>query len=139
MGETEWADSAAAEAETGRRRPRQPLVGVVVAAVAGILGAEFWDPGMEWSACGCVAAWSALWGWRRTLVCWVAALATFFFLHSVEKRYSPGILLSSELGSDACPVRLRGVVVDDPGPVGGRAGQTGVSRFRLRVERLWRR
>ena len=139
MGETEWADSAAAEAETGRRRPRQPLVGVVVAAVAGILGAEFWDPGMEWSACGCVAAWSALWGWRRTLACWVAALTTFFFLHSVEKRDSPGILLLGELGSDACPVRLRGVVVDDPGPVSGRAGQTGGSRFHLRVERLWRR
>ncbi len=134
VGKPEWANSA----EEGGQRPRQPLVGVVAAAVAGILGAEFWDPGMEWSACGCVAAWSALWGWRRTLACWVAALTAFFFLHSVEKRYSPGVLLSGELGGDACPVRLCGVVVDDPGPILARAGQTRGSRFRLRVESLWR-
>jgi competence protein ComEC len=93
---------------------------------------------MEWSACVGVAAWSALWWWRQTLVCWGAVLAVFFFLHTVENRHSPGILLAGELGGNPCAVRVRGVVVDDPVALPGRAARPGGSRFRLRVETLWR-
>ena len=79
-------------------RPRQPLTGATLAAVAGIALADRWPaaagPWLAVLAAGALALF-----WRpRTLGCWAFTGASFALLHSLNLYHSPGRELARVVG-----------------------------------------
>src|ERR1043165_7542865 len=94
--------------------PRQPLVGAALAAVAGILLAEFLSAPLSlvciFLAAGAIVS---LIRPRIGLTYLIVALA-YFALHRLEQTSAPGQELSARLGERARPVTVTGIVASEP-------------------------
>lgn len=93
---------------------RQPFVGVAVAAIAGIICAEFvpLEIGASLGAV-CFAALLAL-VWRRSFFTYLLVAGAFYLLHSVQQTDAPGLKLAAKLGERPRPVTVTGAVVSEP-------------------------
>ena len=93
--------------------PRQPFIGLGLAAVAGILAAEA-HPHSSLGLWLFLAA--ALWTWtRRSSVAVYACVAlAFFSLHSIRQIDSPGLRLAHEWGEQRQAMSVQGVVTTEP-------------------------
>ena len=93
--------------------PRQPFIGLGLAAVVGILAAEA-HPHPSLGFCLFLPA--ALWAWtRRNSVAVYACVAlAFFSLHSIRQIDSPGLRLAHEWGEQRQAMSVQGVVTTEP-------------------------
>ncbi|HEX4666633.1 MAG TPA: ComEC/Rec2 family competence protein [Chthoniobacterales bacterium] len=109
--------------------PRQPLLGLALSAISGILLAEFFAPPVD-LLCGGVALGAAV-----LLVRPVAGLthllvaAVFFALHLVVLMDSPGRAFEARLGERMRPVVVRGIVASEP-----KAAPNDFTTFLLQLE-----
>ncbi|MEO6872117.1 MAG: ComEC/Rec2 family competence protein [Chthoniobacterales bacterium] len=112
------------------QNPRQPLVGIALAAGLGIVLAEFFAPPV-YLACGAVAILAvASLIWSRGAVIQLLVVAAFFAGHLTQEIDAPGKKLAEQLGERPRPVRVTGVVASEP------KGSGGFSSFLLRLETI---
>ncbi|MCA1657699.1 MAG: ComEC/Rec2 family competence protein [Verrucomicrobiaceae bacterium] len=109
--------------------PRQPFVGLAIAASIGIVLADLAPssaPGVLVALviCAMIALIS-----RNSFAVYVLAAGAFFLLHSVRTTDSAGVRLVRQLGSEAQPVTVVGTVVSEP-----RISAKGLASFLLRLE-----
>jgi competence protein ComEC len=116
-------------------RPRQPLVGLAVFAVLGIVAADRWAVEPLW-AVGLVAASAAVAFWRAsTIGVWLFCALAFFSLHTVRHHGHAARELAREFAEGPRVVRATGIVWDEPEkPAVWTRNVT--ARFRLKLESL---
>src|SRR5450432_335267 len=94
--------------------PRQPLVGVALAAVGGILLAEFFPLPIAlvclFSAAAAVVSLFRPAGWLSHLL----VAAAFCALHLIQQNDAPGKELAARLGERARSVTVSGTVASEP-------------------------
>jgi competence protein ComEC len=111
--------------------PRQPFIGLAMAASAGILVADLapsCPPALI--AALALAALIALLS-RNSLAVYALAAGAFFFLHSLRTTESAGMRLARQLGSEPQPVTVEGSVVSEP-----KISAKGFASFLLRLDRI---
>ncbi len=110
---------------------RQPLVGVALAAIAGIILAEFFPLaiGVSLGAVG-IAALLALVR-RPPFFTHLLVLSAFCLLHSVEQADAPGRKLAAALGARPRPVTVTGAVMSEP-----KIGTGDFATFLLRLDSI---
>jgi len=111
--------------------PRQPFIGLVLAAGSGILIADF-APNASLAAAGTLAllVLLALLS-RNSLAVYVLVAAGFFILHSLGATDSPGLRLARELGEIPRPVSVLGCVLSEP-----KISQSGAASFLLQAKSI---
>ena len=111
--------------------PRQPLSGLAVAAVIGILAAEFADVSIP-VVCGMLAfaALVSLAG-PRPLFAHLLFAGAFFALHLEQQADAPGRKLAGRLGDRARVVAVVGTAVSEP-----KIAETGFATFLLHVRSI---
>jgi ComEC/Rec2-related protein len=95
-------------------RPRQPFIGLAVAAVLGILVADRWPMPMLPVAVALAACAALLWWNPRTVVCWVFAFGAFFALHVLRFHQNPARKIAPLLEKGPRVVHATGIVWDEP-------------------------
>jgi competence protein ComEC len=109
--------------------PRQPFIGLALAASAGILLADS-SPRLDAVVAMAVAICGAIaFLLRSSFVVYLLVGGAFFLLHSLRVIDSPGIRLARELGHEPRPVTAVGSVVSEP-----RISTRGFSSFLLRLD-----
>ena len=94
--------------------PRQPLVGAALAAIGGVLLAEFLRAPLP-LVCVFLVLGAALNLIRpRAALTHLLLLAAFFALHLVQLTIAPGRELSTRLGNRARPLTVTGTIVSEP-------------------------
>ena len=112
--------------------PRQPFIGLGLAAAAGIILAE-WHPQPAF-ALALLPLFAVLaWQRRRSFALYGFVAAAFFCLHSLRQTSSPGLRLARELGPEPQAVTGRGLVVSEP-----KFSARGTASFHFRLESLTR-
>ena len=111
--------------------PRQPFVGLALAAAAGILCADF-APNISRVAVGTIAV-LALFGFvlRNSLATYAFVGASFFYLHSLRVIDTPSLRLASEIGNQPQNCVVRGVVVSEP-----KLSASGFASFLFKLETI---
>lgn len=107
--------------------PRQPFVGIALAAVGGILAAE-WLPRDErviWCAVP-LALWALL--RRASLPVYLCAAIVFYQLHFLRDTAGPGRELARLVGNERQAFAARGVVASEPS-----VSARGMASFRFRL------
>src|SRR6266851_2562491 len=94
--------------------PRQPFVGLALAAGFGIYWADY-GPNSSSVALGAIAvlALTALFS-RSSATTYIFVAASFFYLHSSRLIDTPGLRLAQELGPQPQSVTVRGAVLSEP-------------------------
>ena len=116
-------------------RPRQPLVGVALAAVAGILCAEYVGAIGWWVWLGAPVTAALALAWPRSCTCWLFTFAAFFSLHLLQAKEATSQRLAAFLGNSSRVVSATGIVWSEPEAPAGYS-RTVTQRFRLKVESL---
>ncbi|PYJ85157.1 MAG: hypothetical protein DME70_10035, partial [Verrucomicrobia bacterium] len=111
--------------------PRQPFLGLAIAAAIGIVAADN-CPRHSITVAVIVGA-LALGAWfaRRSLVVYALVAAGFFFLHSARTMDSAGKELARALGESPRPVTVRGAVMSEP-----RISERGSASFLLQANSI---
>lgn len=109
--------------------PRQPFIGLAIAASLGILLADSVPSSMSivfvaLTICAVVAVLS-----RSSFIVYLLVAGAFFLLHSTRITDSPGIRLAHQLGDEPRPVTAVGSVVSEP-----KISARGLSSFLLRLD-----
>ena len=94
--------------------PRQPFVGLALAAFVGILCADFLpdNAGRVLAAIAVLAIIALL--WRNSIATYGFVAASFFYLHSLHVIDTPGLRLAGEIGIEPQNYMVHGVVVSEP-------------------------
>ena len=113
--------------------PRQPFVGLALAASAGILVADF-APGSSAAPLGAIAflAGIAIIS-RKSFAVYLLVAGVFFSLHSWRVTESAGVRLARQLGSEPRPIVVQGAVISEP-----KSSARGVASFLLRLDSVER-
>ena len=94
--------------------PRQPFLGLAMAASTGILAADVTpNPFLAPAVTLALLALAALLS-RNSLAVYLLVATGFFILHSLGMSESPGLRLARELGESPRPVSVLGCVVSEP-------------------------
>ncbi|MEY2480652.1 MAG: competence protein ComEC [Verrucomicrobiota bacterium] len=111
--------------------PRQPFVGMALAAAIGIAIADFAPTHGSWF--GVVVVGLAVVALLRhdALATYAFVAASFFFLHSLRTTDSAGLQLARELGERSRAVNVRGSVVSEPKVAGN-----GFASFLLQLDSI---
>ena len=114
-------------------QPRQPLVGLFLAAIAGIIAAELWPAQPMPLLIALFVFALVLIRWRSTAAVLIFTALAFFLLHDFRTRDDPGKILAHEFSAQPVPVRVVGVIVSEPQE---KASVKNVPscQFRLRLE-----
>ncbi|MDQ6809594.1 MAG: ComEC/Rec2 family competence protein [Verrucomicrobiota bacterium] len=111
--------------------PRQPFIGLVLSAIAGIAVADcrpaFSNAAIAFVVIGGCAALIV----RRSAATYAFTAAAFFLVHSARITDSAGLRLARALGDEVRAVSVRGVVVNEP-----KIAANGVATFLITVETL---
>lgn len=111
--------------------PRQPFVGLAIAASIGILLADLTPnttPGLV-VALGIGAAIALI--SRKSLIVYALVAGAFLSLHSLRLTESAGVRLARQLGIEPQPVTVVGSVVSEP-----RTSAKGLASFLLRLDSI---
>ncbi|MBA2431617.1 MAG: ComEC/Rec2 family competence protein [Chthoniobacterales bacterium] len=112
--------------------PRQPFIGLGLAAVAGILLADFMPlPELGWIAVASTAIAALVRKSSGRTVLFVAS--SFFALHATRQTGSPGVQLAEFLGHEPLALVARGQVVSGP-----KISPRGSASFHLRLREIER-
>ena len=94
--------------------PRQPLVGLAVAAAVGIISADF----LPWPSFGLIlllaVGATALWIWSNSILTYALVGIGFFWVHSFHLKDSRGLRLASRLGDSPQAITATGAVISEP-------------------------
>ncbi len=111
--------------------PRQPFLGLALAASAGILIADV-APNLSLAVAAALVLLAAVALLsRNSLAVYLVVATGFFILHSLGTSDSPALRLASELGESPRPVSVRGFVVSEP-----RIAPSGSASFLLEAESI---
>ncbi|HYJ06925.1 MAG TPA: ComEC/Rec2 family competence protein, partial [Chthoniobacterales bacterium] len=111
--------------------PRQPFIGLAIAASVGILVAD-WEPGSTPSVLIGFAICAGLtFVLRNSVAVYLLVAVAFFLLHSMRVTDSAGVRLARQLGSESGPVTAVGSVVSEP-----KISARGLSSFLLRLDSI---
>jgi competence protein ComEC len=111
--------------------PRQPFLGLGLAAAVGILVSDFLPvPAVALVPSACLAAVCAiaLLRWPNLLLTYAVVVAAFILLHSFQTKDAPGVWLASRLGDRSRAVSAKGCVISEP-----KMGSNGLATFLLRL------
>jgi competence protein ComEC len=94
--------------------PRQPFVGLALAAATGIVVADFWSFSslvllLLFVFCGML-----LWIWSRSILVYALVAIGFFWIHSFHLNDSSGSRLAARLGNEGQAITASGSVVGEP-------------------------
>ncbi|HEV7402119.1 MAG TPA: ComEC/Rec2 family competence protein [Chthoniobacteraceae bacterium] len=96
-------------------RPRQPLVVLALAALAGVFAAELWEVPLVWPvAVSVLLALPLFTKWRSTWLCAALATASFFTLHTLRHYNSAAHDLAQEFAPGPSVVNAVGIVWSEP-------------------------
>ena len=109
--------------------PRMPLLGVAVAAVAGILAAEYLQPSATFLATATAIAWGLSFLRAGTAAVLLAAAGTFALAHTWQWTTNPDRTWAEAVASNPRYAVITGVLIDEPAQP-----TPGAWRARLRVE-----
>jgi competence protein ComEC len=111
--------------------PRQPFIGLAMAASTGILVADFAPShSLALASALLLLALTALLS-RNSLAVYAFVATGFFFLHSLNTSDSPALRLARELGEEPRPVSVFGCVVSEP-----KISPNGSASFLLQAESI---
>ena len=110
--------------------PRQPFIGLAVAAVAGILVADNAPHPALGLGLAVLLALAALLRKNSTLILAFTA-ASFFCLHSLRQSESAGLRLARDLGLEPKAITMRGFVVTEP-----KISARGTASFQFRAHTI---
>lgn len=96
--------------------PRLPLVGVALAAVAGIAADEWLAPDPWWAAA--VAGMALMLAWWHPAALWPAIMAVFAAAHGWQWQENPARVWAEALASKPRAVRVGGILTSEPEPSG---------------------
>ncbi|CAN5570843.1 hypothetical protein BH20VER1_BH20VER1_18920 [soil metagenome] len=113
--------------------PRQPFIGIGLAAVAGILLADAWPQPGAGLVLLMLAAAVAIWR-RSAAATYLSVASSFFVLHALQQTSSAGVRLAQYLGEEPVAVVARGQVVTVP-----KLSERGSSSFHLRLREIEQR
>ncbi|MBA2586645.1 MAG: ComEC/Rec2 family competence protein [Chthoniobacterales bacterium] len=94
--------------------PRQPFVGLTLAAVVGIALADRWPNCSFWPIALTLALAVLALLARRSLGVYALVTAAFFYIHSVAHTNSAGQKLAQQLGGSVTVVTVEGMVLSEP-------------------------
>ena len=112
--------------------PRQPFIGIALAAIAGIFIADqlpYPRAGLLLTATLALLALLR----RGSAATYIFVAASFFTLHSMRQTQSPGVRLARTLGQHPQAIAVRGTVISEP-----KLSERGTSSFLLQLESLER-
>src|SRR3954447_14130304 len=110
--------------------PPQPFIGVALAAVIGIVLADY-VPSPSAGAVVVIAAAGFALLRRSTAATYLFVAGCFFFVHSLQQTSSPGVRLARELEPERQAVIARGTVATEP-----RVSGKGTASFLLRLDSI---
>lgn len=103
--------------------PRKPLIGLAVAAIAGIAVADWCPlPLMAVLVGASVLAGAAL-RWQRVWLCWIFFGVAFAALHAVRVIHGSEAALASQVAARPLPAEATGVVWSEPVPFTSSRGE----------------
>jgi ComEC/Rec2-related protein len=111
--------------------PRQPFLGVALAAICGVLLADNWPTCSIPLAAGFGGLSIIGWFARRSLIVYCVTALGFFLVHSVAISDSPGRQLANTIGDQAQPATVEGTVITEP-----KMSDRGSSSFLLQVRSI---
>src|ERR1700730_17205276 len=97
--------------------PRQPFVGLAIAAALGIILADYFPIAIShWLFAGIlfVASASAVFGWARSGSTYLVVAAAFFLIHNFLTADTAGLKLAEELSERPRTLRATGFVSSEP-------------------------
>ncbi len=97
--------------------PRQPFVGLAIAAMLGILAGDFFSipQNVIFPVAGVLAAVALLvLIWPRPLVVYLLVVVGFFLLHNIRTIGTPGLRLASWIGEGSRVATVTGVITSEP-------------------------
>ena len=94
--------------------PRKPFLGIGVAAIAGILLAEYWPVQLPWAVGAAVFTALAALIFPRWWMCCAFSAATFFALHEVRHHHTAGGTLEALLRTAPRMASASGIVWSEP-------------------------
>ncbi len=96
-------------------RPRHPCVGLALAAVVGIVAADWWSTAAtSWLIASCGIAAVGVIVWPRTAGCWLAACLAFFALHAGRVHDAPARSLAAQFRAGPKVATVKGIVWTQP-------------------------
>ncbi len=104
-------------------RPRKPFLGIGIAAIIGILLAEFWPVPVVWAVGAAVAVALAALIFPRWWMCCAFSAVTFFALHEVRHHHSAGVALEGILRAAPRTASAGGIVWSEPVSHTGSRGE----------------
>ena len=111
--------------------PRQPFIGLALAAIAGIAVADSF-PSFSLGAITAVLCFGGLALFlRRSAPTFVFVAAAFFLLHSSRLSDSPGLRLAHQLGEEVRAVSANGLVVTEP-----KMAANGIATFLITLKTI---
>jgi competence protein ComEC len=114
--------------------PRQPFVGLALAAGVGIISADFFPVAASaWLPVGsvfCLCALAACY-WPRAISTYAVVGFAFFLLHAFRIEDTPGKRLAARLGERARPVTVIGAVLSEP-----KISPNGFATFLLQLKSI---
>ncbi len=114
--------------------PRQPFVGLALAAGIGIFVADYLPLSVSaWPAAGIVFFLSAclIFLWPRAGLAYLIVTGGFFLLHNFRTEDTPGLRLATELGTRARTIRATGIVATEP-----KIAASGLTSFLFNLESI---
>src|SRR5437764_3952301 len=114
--------------------PRQPFVGLALAAGVGITVADYFPlPVLSWPIAGTVFLFCGfvIFMWPRAVFGYVIVATAFFLLHSFRNNDTAGLRLAAELGERARTIRVTGIVANEP-----KFAANGLAAFLFNVESI---
>jgi competence protein ComEC len=114
--------------------PRQPFVGLAIAAVVGIVLADLMSaPNFAFGTLATVTAICAfvLLCWPNVILTYVLVGAGFFLLHGFQTTSTPGLWLASRLGERPRAIAANGCVISEP-----KIAPSGFASFMLKLNSI---
>ena len=110
---------------------RYPFLGILLAAVAGILLSSLFGAGVWLSVVLLCACLLLLLFHKQGGFCWAVTLAVFALLHLWNWSLSPARTLADDLDQESGGIAVRGVIIGEP-----RISHSGLATFPLRIEEV---
>ena len=111
--------------------PRQPFVGLAIAAGLGILCADL-APNISQFVLGAIGLLAIIaLVWQRLIATYAFVFAGFFYLHSLQMIDTPGLRLAREIGTQSQNLTARGTVISEP-----KVSSNGVASFLFELETI---
>ena len=114
--------------------PRHPFLGLALAAVFGIVAADFLriSSFAVWINAGAILlAAVVLLRWPKSIPTYLFVGWCFFLLHTVQTNDTPGVRLAMRLGESPGAVTVSGIVINEP-----RISPNGTATFLLKLDSI---